>query len=115
VAGRRREVRELVAVRAVAVPGQARIVAPGAYIRAGMPPDPDPAARIRTLLLRADNVLKNVVPGGDEDDRRRRAREALEEARTLATQPGVDERVAGLVDRRLSELDRVTAAEGDAG
>ena len=32
-----------------------------------------PSDRVRTLLLRADNVLKNE---GDPDDRRRRAREA---------------------------------------
>lgn len=70
---------------------------------------PDPADRIRTLLLRADNVLKNVVPGGDEDDRRRRAREALEEARGLAADPAVDERVRGLIDRRLEGLDELAA------
>ena len=61
-----------------------------------------PAAdRIRTLLLRADNVLKNA---GDEADRARRARQALEEARELAVDPTVDERVRALVDRRLEAL-----------
>ena len=58
--------------------------------------------RIRTLLLRADNVLKNP---GDDADRRRRARQALEEARELARDPGVDERVRDLVERRLEGLD----------
>ena len=58
--------------------------------------------RIRTLLLRADNVLKNQ---GDDADRARRARMALEEARDLARDPTVDERVRGLVDRRLEGLD----------
>jgi len=57
-----------------------------------------PAERIRTLLLRADNVVKNE---GDDDDRRRRAVQALEEARELARDPGVDPRVRELVERRL--------------
>jgi hypothetical protein len=60
-----------------------------------------PADRIRTLLLRADNVLKNQ---GDTADRERRARAALEEAREIAKDPGVDQRVAELVDRRLEQL-----------
>jgi hypothetical protein len=64
-----------------------------------------PADRIRTLLLRADNVLKNSVPGGDADDRARRARVALEEALGLAQEPGVDPRVRELVERRLAGLD----------
>jgi hypothetical protein len=60
-----------------------------------------PADRIRTLLLRADNVLKNE---GDDADRTRRARLALEEARELARDPAVDGRVRELVDRRLEAL-----------
>jgi hypothetical protein len=60
-----------------------------------------PADRIRTLLLRADNVLKNQ---GDAADRQRRAREALEEAREVARDPNVDPRVRELVDRRLEQL-----------
>ena len=63
-----------------------------------------PADRIRTLLLRADNVLKNQVPGGDHEDRARRARQALEEAREIARDPGVEQRVRDLVDRRLAQL-----------
>jgi hypothetical protein len=63
------------------------------------------ADRVRTLLLRADNVLKNTVPGGDPEDRARRAREALVEARTLAADPCVDIRVRELVERRLAGLD----------
>ena len=58
--------------------------------------------RIRTLLLRADNVLKNA---GDPADRARRARQALEEARELARDPTVDERVRDLVERRIEGLD----------
>ena len=59
--------------------------------------------RIRTLLLRADNVLKQSHPPHDAD-RARRARMALEEARDLARDPTVDERVRDLVDRRLEGL-----------
>ena len=61
-----------------------------------------PADRIRTLLLRADNVLKNE---GDQANRNRRARMALEEAREIARDPSVDQRVRELVDRRLEGLD----------
>ena len=60
-----------------------------------------PADRIRTLLLRADNVLKNQ---GDTADRERRAREALQEAHEIAKDPAVDPRVRELVDRRLEQL-----------
>jgi hypothetical protein len=60
-----------------------------------------PPDRIRTLLLRADNVLKNE---GDQDDRRRRAIQALEEAREIARDPSVEPRVRELVDRRLEGL-----------
>ena len=67
------------------------------------------ADRVRTLLLRADNVLKNHVPGRDEADRARRAREALEQARVLAADPCVDVRVRELVERRLSGLDALEA------
>ena len=66
--------------------------------------DHEPAERVRTLLLRADNVLKNTVPGGDPADRARRAREALEEAREVARDPSVDPRVRELVERRLDGL-----------
>jgi hypothetical protein len=66
--------------------------------------DAAPADRVRTLLLRADNVLKNTVPGGDPEDRTRRAREALEQAREVARDPSVDPRVRELVERRLAGL-----------
>lgn len=62
----------------------------------------DPADRVRTLLLRADNVLKNE---GDVDDRSRRARAALEEARSVAAGGDVDERVVALIERRLAALE----------
>ena len=60
-----------------------------------------PADRIRTLLLRADNVLKNE---GDQENRRRRAVQALEEAREVARDPTVEPRVRELVERRLEAL-----------
>ena len=60
-----------------------------------------PADRIRTLLLRADNVVKN---DGDAEDRRRRAIQALEEAREVARDPEVDPRIRELVERRLEAL-----------
>ena len=60
--------------------------------------------RIRTLLLRADNVLKNA---GDPADRARRARQALEEARELTRDPTVDQRVRDLVERRIEGLDQL--------
>ena len=62
--------------------------------------------RIRTLLLRADNVLKNT---GDPVVRARRARQALEEAQAIARDPGVDPRVRELVERRLEGLDALEA------
>ena len=63
-----------------------------------------PADRIRTLLLRADNLLKNE---GDRENRIRRARGALEEALSVAADPAVDVRLRGLVERRLAGLDEL--------
>ncbi len=60
-----------------------------------------PGDRVRTLLLRADNVVKNE---GDPDDRRRRAVLALEEAREVARDPSVAPEVRELVERRLEAL-----------
>ena len=65
-----------------------------------------PGDRIRTLLLRADNVLKNA---GDPQDRARRARSALEEAQVLTEHPGVPPQVAELVERRLAALGELEA------
>lgn len=73
--------------------------------------DAAPADRVRTLLLRADNVLKNTVPDGDPEHRARRARQALEQALAIAQDPAVDPRVRDLVQRRLDGLD---ALEQDA-
>ena len=60
-----------------------------------------PGDRIRTLLLRADNVLKNAR---DPGDRGRRARAALEEAQELTKHPSVPPQVTELVERRLAAL-----------
>ena len=64
----------------------------------------EPADRIRTLLLRADNLLKNE---GDPAGRTARARKALEEARAVARDSAVDERLRGLIERRLEGLDQL--------
>ena len=61
--------------------------------------DQDPAERVRTLLLRGDNVLKSARP-----ERLPRALAAFEEARTVAADPAVDERVRQLVERRIEAL-----------
>ena len=60
------------------------------------PPSDDPAARVRTLLLRGDNVLKSARP-----ERLERALASFEEARGVAAADGVDPRVRQLVERRI--------------
>jgi hypothetical protein len=55
-----------------------------------------PQDRIRTLLLRGDNLLKSGRP-----ERLPRAMEAFEQAAELAGEPGVDPAVRELVERRL--------------
>ncbi|MEA2422026.1 MAG: hypothetical protein QOF55_1125 [Thermoleophilaceae bacterium] len=60
--------------------------------------DHSPAERVRTLLLRGDNLLKK----GDDSARVARAVAAFEEARTVAADPAVDPRVRELVERRLA-------------
>lgn len=61
--------------------------------------DSDPAARVRTLLLRGDNVMKSANP-----ERFERALRAFEEAREVAQYGDVDPRVRELVDRRIESL-----------
>lgn len=63
-----------------------------------------PGDRIRKLLLRADNTLKNHVAGGDEAARVVRARRTLEEAREIARDPAVPAPIRELVQRRLDGL-----------
>ena len=53
--------------------------------------------RVRNLLLRGDNLLKH---GRSED----KAREAFEEARAVAAEAQLDERVRELIERRLEQL-----------
>jgi hypothetical protein len=57
----------------------------------------DASDRVRTLLLRGDNLLKH---GRSED----RAREAFEEARRVAAEGDLDERIRELIERRLEQL-----------
>lgn len=56
----------------------------------------EPAERIRTLLLRSDNQLKAGKPA--------RALAALHEARDVAAEGGVDDRLRELVTRRIESL-----------
>ena len=60
------------------------------------------AERVRTLLLRGDNLLKSGRP-----ERVGRAREAFEEAREAAKDPDVPPQVRDLVERRLAALEEV--------
>jgi hypothetical protein len=53
--------------------------------------------RVRNLLLRGDNLLKN---GRSQD----KAREAFEEARTVAEEADLDPRIRNLIERRLEAL-----------
>lgn len=55
------------------------------------------ADRVRTLLLRGDNLLKQ---GRSQD----KAREAFEEARRVAEEGQVDDRIVQLIDHRLEQL-----------
>ena len=57
------------------------------------------ADRVRTLLLRGDNVLKSARP-----ERFGRALAAFEEARDVAADPSVDPRVRELVERRIESV-----------
>ena len=59
--------------------------------------DADPSDRVRTLLLRGDNLLKH---GRSQD----KAREAFEEAREVAAEGELDERIRDLIERRLEQL-----------
>jgi predicted negative regulator of RcsB-dependent stress response len=59
--------------------------------------DSDPADRVRNLLLRGDNLLKH----GRSDDK---AREAFEEAKRVAEDGNLDERIKQLIDHRLEQL-----------
>jgi hypothetical protein len=60
---------------------------------------PAPSERVRTLLLRGDNLLKSA-----RRERVGRALAAFEEARDVAADPSVDPRVRELVERRIESL-----------
>ena len=66
-----------------------------------------PSDRVRTLLLRGDNVLKSAKP-----ERFGRALAAFEEARDVAADPSVDERVRELVHRRIDATRGLIEASG---
>jgi hypothetical protein len=57
------------------------------------------AERVRTLLLRGDNLLKSARP-----ERFGRAMEAFEEAREAARDDDVPPEVRDLVERRIDAL-----------
>jgi hypothetical protein len=61
-----------------------------------------PEERIRTLLLRGDNVMKNR--GGDSFPR---ALEAFEQAGEIARSEQVEPRLAELVERRIESVRRL--------
>ena len=65
------------------------------------------ADRVRTLLLRGDNLLKSGRP-----ERFGRALEAFEEAHAAAQDPDVSPEVRELVERRLQALRQMS--EGDS-
>jgi hypothetical protein len=65
--------------------------------------DATPADRIRTLLLRGDNLLKSGRP-----ERLPRAVEAFEQAAEIARDPAVDPAVRRLVERRLEAVRSLT-------
>jgi hypothetical protein len=60
------------------------------------------AERVRTLLLRGDNLLKSARP-----ERFGRALEAFEQARAAAGDPDVSPQVRELVERRIEALRRM--------
>ena len=64
------------------------------------------AERVRTLLLRGDNLLKSARP-----ERFGRALEAFEEAREAARDDGVSPEVRELVGRRIEALRQMTAGD----
>jgi predicted negative regulator of RcsB-dependent stress response len=59
--------------------------------------DSEAPERVRNLLLRGDNLLKH---GRSQD----KAREAFEEARKVAIEAQLDERLLQLIDHRLEQF-----------
>jgi hypothetical protein len=65
----------------------------------------DSGERIRELLVRGDNRLKQ----GHDARALSRARQSYEEALRVAAEAGVEDRVRPLVEARLSDLGRLAA------
>jgi predicted negative regulator of RcsB-dependent stress response len=59
--------------------------------------DSDASARVRTLLLRGDNLLKH---GRSQD----KARAAFQEAREVAAEAELDQPIRDLIERRLEQF-----------
>jgi predicted negative regulator of RcsB-dependent stress response len=59
--------------------------------------DSEASDRVRTLLLRGDNLLKH---GRSQE----KAREAFEEARRVAAEADLEQRIRDLIDHRLEQL-----------
>jgi predicted negative regulator of RcsB-dependent stress response len=59
--------------------------------------DSESSERVRNLLLRGDNLLKHGRSGD-------KAREAFEEARRVAQEAQLDERILQLIDHRLEQF-----------
>ncbi len=64
--------------------------------------------RVRTLLLRGDNVLKSAQPHSFG-----RALATFEEAREAAADPSVDPRVREVVERRIEALHELMEGAGE--
>jgi hypothetical protein len=64
------------------------------------------AERVRTLLLRGDNLLKSARP-----ERFGRALDAFEDARDAARDEDVSPEVRELVERRIDALRQLMAAD----
>jgi hypothetical protein len=67
----------------------------------------EPKDRVRTLLLRGDNLLKSGNP-----DRLDRAVAAFAEAQEVAKDPSVDDDVRELVKRRLDSIRALIESQG---
>ena len=70
-------------------------------------PHPRPQERVRTLLLRGDNLLKSGRP-----ERLPRAVAAFEEAAEVARDPSVPGQVRQLVERRLEAARSISLDDG---
>lgn len=62
--------------------------------------DVEAAARVRTLLLSGDNILKNRSAASRVDAARLR----YAEARSEALRAGLSDEILGFIDRRIAEI-----------